>query len=181
MDNNIDESATKLWRPFDEEFDENPRIAKEKMVLLPFDYLGKALEDSDRSADYVKSWYTDAVVGALAIISKDHSMVCTRNRANHNYLMCDQSAVCPQRYLEQYLVGDSLLPIFNRQMYSNHPWRARQITIDKLHLGVNNEVLLPIDADTLETRYELQFNGWLSSHMRYHAWSDPFKPQYGID
>jgi hypothetical protein len=62
-------------------------------------------------------------------------------------------------------------------MYKNHPERARQITIDKLHIGVNNEVLLPIDADTLETRYELQFKGWLSSHTRYQTSADPYKPQ----
>jgi hypothetical protein len=173
IDKNVDESATKLWRPFNEEFDLSPRIAKEKLALLPLDYFGKSLEESDCPAEYVKDWYTEAVKGILTITGSDHNMTCTRNKAKHDYLVCDRSAVCPQRYLEQYLIGDSMLPDFKRPIYPRHPWRARQITVDKLRIGTDHEILLPLDASTLESRYDLQFNGWLRSHLRYQTFTDP--------
>jgi hypothetical protein len=157
------------YMPSDWCIENEPRIAKEMLAVLPFCHLGQLVEMSELTAGKVVAWYDDALRGARMIISKDHSIECLRSENGVHYDNCAKSFMCPHRIIETQLTEGMMLPDFNHEMYSDNPNRAYAINTNKLTIGVERGILLPRNAESLKKRYELQYEQWMSSRNEYQT------------
>lgn len=133
----IEEIAANGYFPFDWEVDNDPRIAKEKLAILPFACLSDCIDNSNMDVDDVKRWYAEAYWGYQLLNTgadgeAEHSSVCA-NGQSANTTLCTQSARCPHRFMEQYVKQCSMNPDFSQAMYTNDPKRAYDIIEAKLH------------------------------------------------
>ena len=162
-----------LQLPFNDEYSIEPRIAKEKMLLIPLEYIGKEVEESALSTDDVYDWYDETIKEVVRITSELHGRECINKYQYTKHQMCDHSTICPRRYLEEYLKSDTEMPDFSKRLYQEDPERMRTITISKLKLGVEHDILTASKIVKRQELYELQFKGWMRSHTRYQATTDP--------
>lgn len=161
VENSIDDSITRIYAPFKEEFEDNPRIAKEKLALLPFEYIGYSLEQSAATPQRIRDWYGEALRGAMGIVRIAHDGSREHKRTNAQYFVCDKSAICPHRYLEAYFGGHAILPDFSSREYQEDPYRIHDITVDKLEAAIDHDVFMTIEGETLKSQYEDKFKMWI--------------------
>jgi hypothetical protein len=147
----------------DWEIEHDPRIAKEKLSMLPIRTLGAELEGSNCDVDMLTRWYDDALAGLRMVTEGDHLVSdCLKHSASWN-TMCAHSTICPQRFMERFLTQDLLLPDFNKTMYQYEPDRGYRITSSKLSLGVSHGVVPPVYSDHLLNIYQLQYEEYIRS------------------
>jgi hypothetical protein len=133
----------------------DPRAMNEKLALLPLLYIGPRLEQSNCLVSELLEWYNDVVKMILVRTKDKHGPIClTYDEANSQHFMCENSVVCPHRFLSRYLSGDAWMPDFAEQQYQTNPARAHAITVDKLTIGQKYGCILPIDHDTMRSVYE---------------------------
>jgi len=119
-----------------------PRVAKERMAIMPFLHIGPLLEASDMPTADVKQWYDDAITGLSWLTSEEHDRVCLEYAGGTlQHLACVTSSICPQRFLERYLSDDVYLPNFQSDRYTHRPERAVAIASDKLEIGIKQKIL----------------------------------------
>lgn len=133
----IEEIAANGYFPFDWEVDNDPRIAKEKLAILPFACLSECIDNSSMDVDDVKRWYAEAYWGYQLLNTgidgqSEHSASCSNGQSSST-AMCEKSARCPHRFMEQYVRKCSMSPDFSQAMYVDNPKRAYDITEAKLH------------------------------------------------
>jgi hypothetical protein len=157
------------YMPFDLQYEIEPRIAKEKLLLMPLAMAGPRIDESYCSTNEVKDWYTDVVAGIIQGTQGDHGDKCFKGKDNTIGVLCDSSTMCPRRYLDLYLRSNTLLPDFSSFNFMNNPNRARTIALDKLGVGVRYGILPPLETEQLSNWYQIQFEQWMSSRRDYQT------------
>lgn len=155
-DMQINTFANSEYMTTEHELENDPRIATEKLALLPLFYFGPQLEQSSCTTDEIKDWYNDAVNGVRLLTQDDHDTICLENRSTTHH-MCAKSTVCPQRFMEAFLSIDLMEPDFDWYMYDIDPERTYTIAANKLQVGVKQGILLPTEADAIEAKYVMQY------------------------
>jgi hypothetical protein len=171
-----DLSAANLY---DNEFMEHqlstePRIAKERMALLPFFHIGPLLEASNVPVDSVKQWYDDAVTGVSWLIDEEHDVDCLEYAdGTLQHVACSTSAICPKRFLERYLSDGVYLPDFQSDMYADRAERAITIARDKLDIGIKHDVLQSDSSERAWANYCIDYDNHIYAMLSF--------PSHGID
>ena len=161
------------FMPSEDNYELDLRDAKEGLLLLPIESIGPKLEESDMPVNEVREWYEDAIKGIKGAIRVEHGMDCSTIYRGQPHLMCEDSIVCPQRYLEYYIKNNTRLPMFNSKLYQERPRRTHAITIDKIQLGAQYGILTNESAKTLTDHYELLFQEWSRSRTGRQIHIDP--------
>lgn len=161
------------FMPSEDNYDLDLRDAKEGLLLLPIESIGPKLEESDMPVNEVREWYEDAFKGIKSATRVEHGIDCSTIYRGQPHLMCEDSIVCPQRYLEYYIKNNTRLPMFKSKMYQERPRRTHAITIDKIKLGVEYGILTDESAKTLIEHYELLYQEWSRSRAGRQIHIDP--------
>lgn len=128
----IEDIDRKGYLPFEWELDHDPRIAREKLALLPLACLGEYIDSSAMDIDDAKRWYGEAM-GVYMLMNVDdngekiHSANCSVDQSSHT-TMCDKSTQCPHRYIERLVARSAREPDFTQSVYQENPKRAYDLT-----------------------------------------------------
>ncbi|HET8884405.1 MAG TPA: hypothetical protein VFM68_02960 [Candidatus Saccharimonadales bacterium] len=139
-----------------------PRIATERLSLLPLAHIGPQLDKSDCPTAEIKKWYDHALTGVRRRTGDNHDNSCLES-GNAQHLMCKSSTICPQRFMERYVSDDLMHPDFSDDRYQTDPSRMYTITSDKLELAIKHGIILKEFGETLKKSYA---NEW---HKRFQA------------
>lgn len=148
--------------PFDWELDNNQVIAKEKLSLLPLSIIAPELEKSSCDLDDMKAWYAECIKGIRMVTKDIHTKECLRHR-QPGHEMCDFSTTCPQRYIEQFLVGPAVDTDFTKDIYKSAPKREFTIVRNKLALAMRFSVLTFDESSDLMEVYTDRYVEFISN------------------
>ena len=139
-----------------------PRIAKERMALMPFLHIGPLLEASSMPTEELKQWYDDAITGMSWLTSEEHDNTCLEYAgATVEHAACEISTVCPQRFLKGYLSDDVRFPDFQSDKYKKQPERATIIASDKLEIGIKHKILSDDASGTAWQSYCTAYDNYI--------------------
>ncbi len=169
----IEEVAASGFMPFEWEVDNDPRIAKEKLALLPVACLSGYIDNSTMKIDEVKQWYSEAFGGVMLLNSdadgnKEHSNACLSVQ-NSNHKMCDKSTICPYRYLEGFVDKSLSSPDFSQPMYSDDPKIGYETTVAKLHAGVTIGIIGENQKTMLSGVYMRKYLAYMNSRSEQRS------------
>lgn len=137
---NLESLQTSVFLPQEWQVENEPRIANEKLALLPLAHLGPQLDTSDCSTDEMRDWYDDAIKGVRALTRDDHDTSCLES-GNLMHMMCQKSTVCPERFMERYFSDEVMNPDFDSPIYESNPRRGYAIAYGKCNLAAKYNVV----------------------------------------
>lgn len=144
-----------------------PRIAGEKLALLPFTHIGPLLDESDCPLEVVKQWYADATQGTLQLTNQTHSEICFESgRDTMKHMACEHSSICPRIFLERFLTDDAFFPDFDDERYQRNLARTMQLVRCKTEVAKDCRVALPLFCDAKLKAYDEHYNEYVAELMR---------------
>lgn len=142
--------------PTDYDLEVEPRIAKEKLAILPLAYIGPELERRGASPEVIRQWHMDAVKGVRLVSRDEHTDECHRDSCQE-HMMCQKSAICPRRFLERYLTDAVVLADFASLEYMEDRERMYKVAIAKLNVAVEQEIIEVAYAKSIAATFSEEY------------------------
>lgn len=156
IDANLDDIMRNNRVPLDWEYDYDPRIAKEKLAIVPLLVVGPQLDNSSIPVDELRQWYDDLLRGMQALTKDAHDERCLKFESGWHFL-CDSSTECPIRIAKQYLIHDTVMPNFTNKMYQDDHKRAFQVATTKLSVCTQQGLLQPETRVSILEEYKKKY------------------------
>lgn len=138
--------------------DDDARIAKEKMGLLPLYIMGPSIERSDLTIPAIDAWYSDVVNHIRMLTNETHDEVCLEFEGGTlEHQRCAISDVCPWRYMETYFGDPAIVPEVNDPFFDGNMKRRHELAMARLAVGQHTKILTEDYALTKAVEYRSRY------------------------
>ncbi|MDB5186534.1 MAG: hypothetical protein JWM07_6 [Candidatus Saccharibacteria bacterium] len=167
LNTSVDKLIGNEYQNLEWQLDVEPRIARERLTLLPIVIIADKIDASDLEVTQAQQWYRQLFTGITMNISDDHPDKCLDAEVlGHHHKMCATSTDCPRIFIKQYLVSELNNPEFSDDIYKMNPRRMYEIMRVKVQAGIKNEFIEEEYAKLMFSNYSDRYNVYVANRKR---------------
>lgn len=167
LNTSVDKLIGNEYKNLEWQLDVEPRIAREKLILLPIVVIADKIDASDLETTQAQQWYRQAFTGITINIRDDHPDTCLdAEDFGHHHKMCTTSTDCPRIFIKQYLVSELNNPEFSDDIYKMNPRKMYEIMRVKVQSGIKNGFIEEEYAKLMFSNYSDRYNVYVTNRKR---------------